>query len=382
MRSSRSTEQPSATRAGQLNDDALTLPQPLPGREGSIVRIGLRDVGDGCPVLIVAEAGVNHDGSVDKALRLVDVAADAGADVVKFQMFRAAELVTSTAEAAAYQRAGGASSQRALLARLELSDADFARVVTHCHQRGIMFLATPFGPADVERLVTLGAIALKIASTDLTNPLLLRAAVKTGLPLVVSTGAATAEEILASVARLREWGAGERLVLLHCVSGYPAPLAAANLRAIDALHTAAEAPVGFSDHTESTAIAGWAVAAGACVLEKHFTLDRASPGPDHAMSLGPVELRAYVRAAREAEAALGSGRLGMTAIEADVRRVARRSVVAAMPIKAGTVLTPGLITLKRPAGGIPADEFDRALGRHAVMDIPADTLITWEMLRE
>jgi N,N'-diacetyllegionaminate synthase len=349
---------------------------PRPG-----VRIGERAIGDDAPALIIAEAGVNHDGDVERALRLIDVAAEAGADVVKFQMFRAAELVTAGAAAAQYQQAGGATAQRDLLARLELSMADFARLAAHCRARQIEFLVTPFSPADVDRLVELGVRALKIASPDLANPPLLQRAAATGLPLIVSTGAATPEEIERAVTRLRSWGVADRLVLLHCVSGYPAPLAAANLRAIGALRALAGVPCGFSDHTESTSIAGAAIAAGACVLEKHFTLDRRAAGPDHAMSLDPAGLAAYVRAAREMEMLLGSGRLGMTALEQDVRSVARKSVVAARPIAAGVVITADMLTIKRPGGGISPEELELVPGRTAQADIAADTVLTWEHLR-
>jgi N,N'-diacetyllegionaminate synthase len=345
------------------------------------VSIGTRPVGDQHPVLIVAEAGVNHDGSLAKALQLVDAAVDAGADVVKFQMFRAAELVTASAQTAAYQKASGARSQRELLERLELTLSDFERIAAHCRERAIEFLATPFGPHDVDRLVGLGVRALKIASTDLNNSPLLHRAADTGLPLIVSTGAATADEIGASVARLRQWGAAKRLILLHCTSAYPAPLDTANLRAIGTLRRTYDVPCGLSDHTESRTIAGWAVAAGACVLEKHVTLDRSAAGPDHAMSLNAAQLAEYVAAARTAEAALGNGVLGMTAVEADVRTAARKSVVAAVRISAGTRLTPELLTIKRPAGGIEPDQFEALLGRHATADIPPDTVLTWDLVR-
>ncbi len=355
--------------------------RPRKTHEPRGVRVADRPVGDGQPVLIVAEAGVNHDGVLDRALRLVDSAADAGADVVKFQMFRAADLVTATAVAAGYQQARGARSQRELLARLELSDRDFERITAHCRARSIGFLATPFSPPDVDRLLALHVPALKIASPDLANPPLLRRAAETGLPLLVSTGASTADEIAAAVAQLRGCGAAGRLILLHCISGYPAPLDAANLRAIDTLRRTFGVPAGFSDHTRSTAIAGWAVAAGACVLEKHFTLDRAAAGPDHAVSLDAAELAEYVRTAREAEAALGPGVLGMSPIEADVRAVARQSIVSATPIPAGTVLTPALLTVKRPGGGIEPGRLDALLGRRAAADIPADTVLTWELVQ-
>jgi len=345
------------------------------------VTLGQRHVGPGEPVLVIAEAGVNHDGSVDRALELVDIAVAAGADVVKFQMFRADELVTATAAAAVYQQASGAQSQHEMLRRLELSDEEFARVAAHCRARGIEFLATPFSPRDVDRLVALGVQAIKIASTDLNNVPLMRRVVATGLPLIVSTGAALPEEIAAAAARLQVWGAGDRLVLLHCVSNYPAPLAAANLRAIATLQVVTGVPCGFSDHTASTDIAGWAVAAGACVLEKHFTSDPQRPGPDHAMSLDPAQLSRYVAAARQAEEALGSGLLGMTAVEEDVRAVARRSVVAATRIPRGTELTAEMLTVKRPGGGIAPDQYDALLGRRAAVDIDADTQLTWDMLQ-
>ncbi len=345
------------------------------------VRIADREVGDGQRVLIIAEAGVNHDGSLDKALRLVDVAADAGADVVKFQVFRATELVTAVAATATYQQAHGLRSQREMLHRLELSDDDFARIAAHCRRRGIEFLATPFSPPDVDRLQRLGVRALKIASPDVANPPLLQRAADTGLPLLVSTGASTADEIAAAVAQLRGYGAAARLVLLHCISGYPAPLDAANLRAIATLRHTFGVPAGFSDHTRLTAIAGWAVAAGACALEKHFTLSRRDPGPDHAASLNPIELAAYVTAARDAEAALGAGRLGMSPIEADVRAVARKSVVSAIAIPAGTVLSAEMLTIKRPGGGIEPARLESLVGRQAAADIPADIVLTWDLIR-
>jgi N-acetylneuraminate synthase/N,N'-diacetyllegionaminate synthase len=346
-----------------------------------VIRLGDREVGEGRRVLVVAEAGVNHDGQLDRALRLVDVAAEAGADMVKFQVFCADELASATADAAAYQQAAGATSQRDMLRRLELSDEAFAQVRAHCATRGVTFLATPFGPGDVERVLALGVPALKIASTDLNNAPLLQRAVGSGLPLIVSTGAAKADEIEACVARLRAWHAGERLILLHCVSGYPVPVEAANLRAIRRLREAFGVPCGFSDHTESTRIAGCAVVAGACVLEKHFTLDRAAEGPDHAMSLDPGQLAAYVAAAREAEAALGSGELGMSALEEDVRAVARKSLVAAVQIRRGATVTADMLTVKRPAGGIEPDHLDEVIGRVAATDIEVDTVVTWEHLQ-
>ncbi|MFH1745465.1 MAG: N-acetylneuraminate synthase family protein [Planctomycetota bacterium] len=345
-----------------------------------MIRINGRPIGDRHPAYIIAEAGVNHDGSVQKALALVDVAVEAGADAVKFQMFRAADLASATAGLAAYQQTEGHTSQREMLEKLELTPAEFGRIREHCRKRGIEFIATPFGSADVTRLSQLDVPAIKVASTDLNNNPLLREVAETGLPLIVSTGASTVAEIHACVRQFRGWGAGRRLILLHCISCYPTPLDVANLRAIATMRTLFNVPCGFSDHTQSKQTGAWAVAAGACVLEKHFTLDRAVAGPDHAMSLSPPELRAYIDAVRQAEVSLGSGALGMSELEADVRAVARKSLVAARDIQAGTLLTPEMLTSKRPAGGIAPDQIESLLDRRVTRDISYDTVLTWDML--
>ena len=344
------------------------------------VMLGARRVGPGLSTYVIAEAGVNHDGDVSQALRLVDAAAEAGADAVKFQAFRAAELTPAAAPAAAYQRATGAVDQQTMLAQLELTDDGFAAIAAHCRAAGIDFLATPFGPRDVARLVALDVPALKLASTDLDNLPLVRCAAATGRALLVSTGAATAEEIAGAVARLRSLDAADRLVLLHCVSCYPTPLAAANLRAVATLAAEFGVPAGLSDHTTSTQTGGWAVAAGACVLEKHFTLSRGAAGPDHAMSLTPDELRAYIAAVRDVETALGDGVLGMSALEHDVRRVARKSLVAARDLPAGAALTTADLCAKRPAGGITPAQIDMVVGRRLRQPVAADTPLTWDVL--
>ncbi|RMF75965.1 MAG: N-acetylneuraminate synthase [Planctomycetota bacterium] len=344
------------------------------------IRIGRHVVGCGERVFVIAEAGVNHDGRIDDALRLIDAAAEAGADAVKFQIFSAEELAARDAPTAAYQ-SGDGTTQRELLQSLELPHDAFARLAARCAERGLVFLATPFGLRDVEALARLGAAAIKIASTDLDNVPLIRAATDAGVTLIVSTGAATRDELDAAVERLRAWKAAGRAILLHCVSSYPTPLEAANLRRIAALRTRYETPVGFSDHTTATRIGAWAVAAGACVLEKHFTLDRARPGPDHAMSLEPDQLREYISDVRAAEAALGDGEIEMQPIEQDVRRVARKSVFAATRIAAGSRLTRANLTTRRPGGGISPDRFDELLSRVAAVDIPPDTPLAWNMIR-
>ena len=346
------------------------------------VNVGTHRIAPGAPTFIVAEAGVNHNGSTETALRLVDVAASAGADAVKFQMFHAAELTAVGATTAGYQRRGcGEPSQRAMLAQLELSHTEFLRIKKRCEQRSILFLATPFGILDVTDLQNLGVGAIKIASTDLTNDSLLAAAAATELPLIVSTGASSEDEIRSGVGWLWRQGARDRLILLHCISCYPTPIEALNLRAIATLQRCFGVPCGLSDHTTSTQTGSWAVAAGACLLEKHFTLDPTAKGPDHAMSLSPHQLAEYVATVRTAEAALGNGQLGMTDLEAEVARVARRSVVAASDIPAGTRFTAEMLTLKRPGTGIGSGEIDELIGRRASVDIAQDTTLKWDMVR-
>jgi N,N'-diacetyllegionaminate synthase len=345
------------------------------------VTIAGHRIAPGERTFVVAEAGVNHNGCVETALRMVDAAADAGADAVKFQMFSAGELVTASAPTAAYQKQGsGRHSQQEMLSPLELTQREFARIKKRCDQRSVLFLATPFGESAIGRLLELGASAIKIASTDLTSTPLIQAAVATELPLILSTGASTSVEIRRSVGSLTRMGAGRRLVLLHCVSCYPTPVEAINLRAIGALEQAFGVPCGLSDHTLSTQMGGWAVAAGACAVEKHFTLDRDATGPDHAMSLNPPQLAAYIDSIRTVERALGPGDFGMSDLEEDVRAVAGKSIVSAADIKAGTLLAREMLTLKRPGTGMAYGEFDRLLGRVAAVDIPSDTILSWDMV--
>jgi sialic acid synthase SpsE len=344
--------------------------------------VGSQRIGPGEPVFIVAEAGVNHNGSVATALQMVDAAAQAGVNAVKFQMFRAAELATASAPTATYQKHGGqGESQQAMLARLELSLDGFARIRQRCDEAGVIFLATPFGEGDLDRLLELGVAAIKIASTDLTNGPLLRAAAVAGLPLILSTGASKAEEIHAAVGDLHSFDAAVPLILLHCVSCYPTPPDAMNLRAVATLQSAFGVPCGLSDHTACTRMGGWAAAAGACLLEKHLTMDHSAPGPDHAMSLTARQLSEYVGEVRQVERALGDGVLGMDEIESEVRAVAGKSVVAAVDIGRGTKLRADMLTLKRPGTGIAPSELAGLVGRCTAVDIPHDKVLSWDMMR-
>ena len=347
----------------------------------STVAIGGARIGPKQRVYTIAEAGVNHNGNLDAALRLVDAALSAGADAVKFQAFRAVDLVTADAATAGYQRsATGSTSQRDMLRRLELSHDGFAALQRRCRASGIEFLCTPFSVGDLRMLLDLGVRAIKIASTDLNNTLLLNEAAGAKVPLILSTGASEGDEVERTVRRLTDWGCGDRLVLLHCVSSYPTLWQDANLRRIGTLRDRFDVPVGFSDHTPSVETGALAVAAGAYVLEKHLTLDRSLPGPDQALSLEPDGLAAYIASVRHAEEALGDGELEMREVERDVRRIARKSVVAAVDIPPGHVIGPDCLTVKRPAGGIEPDDLERLIGRRATALIPADTRLTWEMV--
>ncbi len=348
-------------------------------------------------ITIIAEAGVNHDGDLDTALELVDVAADAGADVVKFQSFHADRLTTAGAQKAEYQRrnTGSSESQREMLVRLELSEEEQFAIAAHCVQRGIEFMSSPFDISSLEFLVERCRVRrIKLGSGELTNAPLLLAAARSGLPVVLSTGMADMEEVRTAVL-LFSWGISEtaappaldalpeaahaaldklanRLVLLHCVSEYPAPVGAANLRAVISLREAFGVEVGYSDHCTGINVCLAAAAVGARYIEKHFTLSRTRKGPDHLASLEPSELVALVNGIREVEDSLGDGKKRPTAGETETRTIARRSVVAARPIREGEAFTAENLAVKRPAGGISAIHFFEILGRRAPRDFASD----------
>jgi N-acetylneuraminate synthase len=343
--------------------------------------------------LIIAEAGVNHDGSVETALELVDVAVAAGADVVKFQSFNVDDVVTADAPQAGYQRERApASSQQEMLRSLALDVAAHERIVTHCQQHGIEFLSTAFDPRSLAMLVDLRIRRVKVPSGELTNgPLLLRYA-RTGLPLIVSTGMANLAEVEAALAviaygrerpdgvptrddladtysrALRTGALADHVTLLHCTSSYPARPEDVHLAAMNSMSRAFQLPVGYSDHTLGIAVSLAAAARGAVVIEKHFTLDRTLPGPDHAASLQPEELEQLVGGIRAIELAIGSPIKHPTEDERDTAAVARRSVVAARPIAAGTVLTEDDLTALRPGRGCSPMETWVLLGRRARRD--------------
>lgn len=347
---------------------------------------------------VIAEAGVNHNGDPERALAMVDAAAEAGADAVKFQTFQAQALVTAQAAKAAYQVAntGRDDGQLGMLRALELSRPDHLRLVERCRQRGIHFMSTAFDAQSLAFLGTLPMPAVKIPSGDITaGPLLLQAA-RLGAPLIVSTGMCTLSDVEAALAVLAfglscegepagraalqqaylsaagQAALRQRVTLLHCVTQYPAQPAAVNLRAMDTLASAFGLPVGYSDHTLGTEVALAAVARGATVIEKHFTLDRRLPGPDHVASLEPGELAQMVCGIRRVEQALGPGGKRPMPEERPNIPAARRSIVAARPLVAGEVFCADNLAVKRPATGrSPLDWWD-LLGSPARRDYAAD----------
>jgi N-acetylneuraminate synthase len=333
-------------------------------------------------VFVIAEAGVNHNGDLGLARALVDVAAEAGADAVKFQTFTADRLVTKRAPTAEYQRraTGGEASQHALLAALELSPAAHETLFAHSADRGIEFMSAPHDLESARYLKTLGVRRLKIASGDVTNLPMLEVVGGLGLPVILSTGMADLAEVDAAVATLRRAGLTD-LALLQCVSNYPADPALTNLRVMDTYRERYGVPVGLSDHTLGITIAVAAAARGARYLEKHFTLDRSLPGPDHQASLDPAELRALVRAIRDVELALGDGVKRPAPSELPVRDVARKSLVAARDLPAGATLGPGDVAILRPGTGLPPARLGSVLGRKTRVPIAADTPLGEDMLQ-
>ena len=328
--------------------------------------------------LVIAEAGVNHNGDPAMARQLIEVAARAGADLVKFQTFSADRLTTAAAAAADYQarNTGSDEPQHAMLRRLELSREMHAELIAHCRACGIGFFSTAFDCESVDFLAQLGLERFKVPSGEITNLPYLRHIGRYGKPVILSTGMATMTEIGSALEVLETAGTGrERVTVLHCTTEYPAPMAEVNLRAMLTIRDAFGVAVGYSDHTQGIEVAIAAVALGASVIEKHFTLDRSLPGPDHQASLEPAELAAMVAAIRNIESALGNGSKEVGPSEARNRPVARKSIVAACAIRAGEAFDAANLTTKRPGTGISPMRWDEVIGRRARRDFAQDEFI-------
>ena len=344
------------------------------------IHIGERAIGEGEKVFVIAEAGVNHNGDLSIARRLIDVAVEAGADAVKFQSFKAESLVTPAAPKAEYQTRTTSidESQLEMLRKLELSESDHRELSSYCRERGIIFLSTPFDEESADFLDTLPVPAFKISSGDLTNIEFLEHVARKKKPLILSTGMANLAEVRDGVTTVNAAGC-DQIVLLHCVTDYPADPFDVNLRAMQTLRDTFKVPAGFSDHTEGIEVALAATALGAAVIEKHFTLDRHQPGPDHRASLEPQELQAFVRGIRLVESSLGNGEKVPTPREIETAKVARRSLVAAHEIPASTVVERTMIALKRPGTGMPPAQLNLILGKTTRVRIASGALLTPDM---
>lgn len=330
-------------------------------------------------VLVIAEAGVNHNGNLAMAKALVAAAADAGADVVKFQTFVADRIATAFAPKARYQQeaTGVDELQRDMIRRLELSRDDHLALIEECKRHSIAFMSTAFDAESLDLLMDLGIDRIKVASGEITNLPLLRRMGATGKPLFVSTGMSTLADVRAALAVLEAAGAKrESITLLQCNTAYPTPPSDANLRAMRTLSDTFGTPVGYSDHTLGIEVAIGAVALGAVVIEKHLTLDRTLPGPDHAASLEPAEMRAMISAIRNIERSLGNGIKQPSPSERENIAAARRSLVAARPIHAGEIFDENNITAKRPANGLSPMCWDEIVGKRAPRDFDTDEPIS------
>lgn len=328
--------------------------------------------------VIIAEAGVNHNGKIDDAIKLVDAAADAGADIVKFQTFRAQQLTTKRAPLAIYQQSNNefSQSQYDMLRKLELSEEAHRDLLKHSIDKGIIFLSSAFDLHSLNFIMSLGVKMIKIASGEITNLPFLRHAATFQVPIILSTGMASMVEIQNAV-NVLEVAGSERsaIILLHCSTDYPTPMEDVNLKVMSVLKTKFETEVGYSDHTSGIEVPIAAVALGAKVIEKHITLDRTLSGPDHKASLEPQEFKFMVKSIRNIENALGNGIKRISDNEEKNKLVSRKSIVAAMPIKIGEMFTNKNITTKRPGTGISAIHWDEVVGRISTKNYSIDEFI-------
>lgn len=360
----------------------------------NIIKMANKKIGDGFPVFIIAEAGVNHNGRLDLALKLVDAAKNAGADAVKFQIFKSEKIVTPDAEQAKYQseNIGKKESQYEMLKKLELSYLSFRDLKKYCDEKEIIFLLTPHSCNDDIDLVAELCPAIKVGSGDLTNLPALEYMAKKNLPIILSSGMATLEEVKEAVNVILSLN--QKLILLHCTTNYPTPFNEVNLKAMLTMKKEIGYPIGYSDHTEGIAVSLAAVALGACVIEKHFTLDRSLPGPDHKASLEPKELKELVDGARNIEKrlkqrenpddilkelnvqeAIGDGIKKPNQSEIEVAKVARKSIVATVNINNGSKITEEMIAIKRPGTGLEPKYYFSVIGKKAAIHIKKDMLI-------
>ena len=330
-------------------------------------------------VIIIAEAGVNHNGSIELAKQLVDKAVDAGVDYIKFQTFKTEKLVAKSAQMASYQKKSIGTednSQFAMLKKLELSPEQHEELIAYCKEKGIKFFSTAFDLDSIDYLHSLKLGLWKIPSGEITNYPYIKKIAQYGEPIIVSTGMCEMQDIENAVATLLKWGTKkEDIIILHCNTEYPTPYQDVNLKAMDAIREKFGVEVGYSDHTKGIEVPIAAVALGATVIEKHFTLDRNMEGPDHKASLEPDELKAMVSAIRNIEQALGTGHKTVSESERKNIEIARKSIVAACTIKAGELLSEENLTVKRPGNGISPMRWNEVIGTKAIKDFEEEEAI-------
>jgi N,N'-diacetyllegionaminate synthase len=342
------------------------------------ILVGQRVVGPGSNVFVVAEIGINHDGSVSQAERLIDAAAEAGADAVKFQSYRVDRLLIPSRDRYA-QQGDGTESAYQMLRRCELSWDDQEKLKKRADARGVLFLSTPFDEESTDFLDSIGVPVFKIASADITHVPLLRHVASKGKPILLSTGMSFLSEVADAIYNLRSGGAKE-ILLMHCVSTYPASPQHMNLRALHTLQSYFELSVGLSDHSEGILMPLVAVSLGAVLIEKHFTLDRNAPGPDHKASMDPNDLKLLIKSLRDVEASLGDGRKRPSDVEEESRLFGRRSIVAAVDIRAHETIAQWMLTFKRPGSGLEPRHWEKVIGMTARRNIGKDTILQWEDL--
>lgn len=344
--------------------------------KSNIITIAGRKVGSGQPVFIIAEIGVNHNGLLGMARKLINIAKTAGADAVKFQMCDPDEMVTKSAPKAEYQKKNKASeSQYDMLKRYYFGVREHKLLMAYAKKKGIIFFSTPFSFKDARELVKLRMPVFKVGSSDMNNHSQLRIIAKSRAPIILSTGMANLAEVTESVAVLRQAGAKD-IVVLHCTTAYPTADKDVNLRAMVTIRNVLRLPVGYSDHTPGATVAVAAVALGACVIEKHITLNKKLPGPDHFASLEPKELTKLVQDIRRTERILGTDIKGPTAGEKIIAKVARKSIVAGRAIPKGKKIALEDLTFKRPGTGLPPAKIDMLVGKHARRGIEKDEILS------
>lgn len=346
-----------------------------------LLTIGSDKIGDGQPAWVIAEAGVNHNGDMSLAIELVHAAKESGADCVKFQTFKADDLVSKSSPKAKYQleTTDPKQSQYEMLKALELKVEDFARLKEECDKLKICFLSTPYNTWDVDLLEEIGTSAYKIASAMSVEPHLLRHVAKTGKPILLSTGMCTMDEVSSTVNTLIEAG-NEQVLLFQCTTDYPSRVEDVNLNAMAAIAETTGVLTGYSDHCESFTASIAAVALGACAIERHFTLDKTMLGPDHQASSSPEEFSTLVKSIREVELAKGVFEKVPSPREYENKVAMRRGIVAAADLRAGTIISESHLAYKRPLQGVPPSEYEKLLGKTLKNDLNKNAPFDWDVL--